>query len=150
MDATPRRQQASNRTYAHVLSGAGDIFAAPELRAVSCDRKTCFKGTSSSMWHEQDHILHVPNFPKPHDRAYRKEPIQSTELDNFWASKYGLPMPKQSFKVVDSAIRGAIYILLNALKVVPSDWPGLKAAGMAGKNYILLQGIDSHESCILR
>ncbi|KAF7506239.1 hypothetical protein GJ744_012131 [Endocarpon pusillum] len=132
MDATPRRQQASNRTYADVLSGTGDSFATPELRAVSCDGKTCFKGTSSSIWHELDHILHVSNFPKLHDRAYRKEPIQSTELDNFWASNYGLPMPKQSFKVVDSAIRSAVNILLNALKAVPSDWPGLKAVGMAG------------------
>lgn len=59
-------------------------------------------------------------------------------------------MPKQSFKVVDSAIRGAINILLSALKAVPSDWPGLKAVGMTAKNYILLQGSDSHESCVLR
>ena len=149
MDSTPRRQQASNRTYANVLSAPRDVFAGGGLRAVGCDKKSCSKGTSSSTQHEQDHTLNASIFPRPHDRAYRKEPIRSKELDNFWAPEYGWPMPKQSFKVVDSAIRGAINILLSAVKTVPSDWSGLKVVSMTGKNYILLQGSDSHESCIL-
>ena len=134
-----RQQQESNRTYADVLRGSRDSSTSRDLRAVGYDGKTCSKDTSSSILHEQDHVLHVSNFPELHDRAYRKEPIQSTELDDFWASNYGLPMPKQSFKVVDSAIWGAINILLGALKAVPYDWPGLKAVGMTGKSYILLQ-----------
>lgn len=132
-------QFASIRSYADVLTGPRDSAVVSDWHT-SHNQQPLNNTSSTPIQRKTSLAVNASRFPGPNDRSYRKEPEGSTKTDDFWGSDFGTPMSRKSFHVIDNAVWGAINILLRALKSVPEDWPGLREIGMAGRNYVPLQG----------
>jgi hypothetical protein len=137
MDPAPRHGEGKTRSYAEVLAGPKGSF---ETQACHRHNSTGSDASSVPAQRRGQHSLNASKFPAPSDGARREEPPRSSKGDKFWDSEYGLPMSTKSFQTIDSAVWGAINILLSALKGVSEDWSGFKEVGMTGKNLAPLQG----------